>query len=614
MASHSHDLGVPFILRLPPSVRRRIYLFLGFARWDGFPILFDLDGPFSPDRQIGFYGLLLSCRAIYTEASNLLYSSNRFVIHYETKRSLQSLRQLTASSLASLTSLKLVLNQTSCHHRRKGEWSGKCCGGSENAQSFCQSLHTSVHDVPLEASDSSALAVLDEWHQAAAYLSSRIRPRHLQLSLVCDFHQENVQWAKEAVATLRLLPELKDCNIRLCRRPNTELHQIAQDAALQACRRPPLECPSPPPASSSRLLGLPREIRLRILEYTDLVTPRKEVMWDRLDRGFQYPDTMCAAGDRTGIPCPLARHHGCQFFLCHDQLYMKGDVAVYENSLGCFCRLRHAAFSSTCRCWAPPTPLFLTCRTLCEDARFVFFSLNRFVVSDSLASHNPWHAFDVWDQIKRPENGNYWESQEWRDAQPPSAYPADRFAASQFLREVVPADCLGYLRFLEIVFPPYNHACWPKDGHPALLDWAETIRWIKGKINAPALTIRLVMAGSLSWSPEHPDQRVELTEGQGGEVLAGYERIVKPLALLTGQDGIARFYADFAWPWKWTTWADEKRWATEYEAWWKWMKSKEDELNESAERFVMGNRYGQLHSGASAPEDSPWKVAYASFY
>jgi hypothetical protein len=259
--------------------------------------------------------------------------------------------------------------------------------------------------------------------------------------------------------------------------------------------------------------------------------------------------------------------------------------------------------------------LFLTCHALSEDARFIFFSLNRFVISDTLASRSPCVAFDVLKTIKLPEHDRYWESPEWLQAQPPRSYPAERFAASQFLREVVPADCLGYLRFLEFVFPPYNHNCWPPHGHPALQDWAETIDWVKNKINTPGITLRLTMAGTVSSRPDYPDDRKTLTQAQGDEVLAGYDRILEPLARLGGKDGLTRFYADFAWPWKWTEWArDSRRDIANYEAAREWMKSKEDVFNERAERFILGDRYERLSSSEGGREERPWMIHYMLTY
>lgn len=631
MAAQSHDSSHPscFLLRLPSSLRRLIYLHLGVARWNGLPILFDLDGPVKRTRQVSFRGLLLSCRLIHSEASNLLFSSNRFVIHYGHARgdgdnaepSLQPLRNLTVTSLASLTNLKVVLSQASCHHRSETEAWGECCDdirhnlNGTRLPDYCREHHTTHHDKLLRSSHSAAEPMLDEWLRTADYLSSRISAGILRLSLVCDLDQEEagMDTATRVVAPLSLLPELKDCDVRLCKDPNVELTRIARNAALQACRRPEL----PPSSSGLHLLSLPRELRLQILEYTDLITPWKEVMWTRRSRGYQYPADGCYA---RGRPCrpSYSWHHGCQFQGCHHQrlilIETDCECVAYSDSIGCFCRLRHAAFSSNraCRCWAPSTPLFLICRYLSDDAKFVFFSRNRFIVSDSVG-YRPDHTPPICSTYQRPEPQDGWTLaylDMLDNAPPPRAYPAYEFAASRFLKEVVPADCLSYLRFLELVFPPYNHQCWPHDGHPALRDWIATVNWVKDKINAPGLTLRLTMAGTLSRAPPRPDDRTELSQSQGDAVLAGYDRILKPLACLGAGGGLSQFYADFVWPWKWTREADENRRVLGDGPVEKWMKAKEAMLNERAERFVLVNRYDQLSAGAGRFEMRPWKHAY----
>ncbi len=604
MTPQLHESPRPssFLLRLPPPIRRRIYLYLGLARWDGTPPeLLDLDGAVHKAKQEHLRGLMLSCQAIYSEASALLFSSNQFVIHYRSdiERSLQPLQNLTASSLASLTSLKIVLNQDKCHHRRHGEGWSTCCDDPRFKGTRVD------HGKPLQSSHYPG-SMLDEWLQTADYLSPRISPRVLQLSLVCDLDQEDVTTAAKVVAPLASLPELKSCHVRLCTSPNAELSQIARHAALQACRRLEPQVRSPSSGSSLALLNLARELRHRILEYTDLVTPWKEVMWTRAERG-RY---VCAAqrcfdsGGIPGPPCSPARHHGCRFRACHRQERIEKGHFAYPD----FCHIRHAAFSPTCRCWAPPTPLFLICRAFCEDARFVFFSMNRFVVSDTLASRSPYDAVNVFNNIELAKHGLYWECDNWLGAQPPRSYPAEGLAVSQFLREVVPTDCLGHLRFLELVFPPYNHECWPRDGHPALRDWTETVDWAKDKINTPGITLRLTMAGSLLYPPQHPDQRKEVTQAQGDEVLAGYDRIIKPLACLGAESGLTRFYADFAWPWKWTTWAHETHLALGgREAALNWTREKEDALNERAERVVLGDRYEGFGSSDGRLEERFWR-------
>jgi hypothetical protein len=189
-----------------------------------------------------------------------------------------------------------------------------------------------------------------------------------------------------------------------------------------------------------------------------------------------------------------------------------------------------------CCCWAPPTDLFLICRALYQDAQFVFFSVNRFIVHD-------FHAARPWDlpaaQARDPNSESAASTTRY--------YPYDRLAASEFLRNIVPARCLTDLRFLELVFPPYMPDGWPQDGCAALLDWQATVDWIRGeaKINAPALTLRLVMADGIAPG----NGRNTLTEDQGAEILDAYTRIVDPLRPLV-REGLAGFYVQAAYPWR----------------------------------------------------------------
>lgn len=101
-----------------------------------------------------------------------------------------------------------------------------------------------------------------------------------------------------------------------------------------------------------RLLTLPRELRFRILSYTDLITPLKEVEWSR-DSGDS--GTFVALYPRCRIlrrlRCPPHIRHGRRFFNCWAASHSKPGI-------GCFCQVRHSAASSTCMFWAPPTALF----------------------------------------------------------------------------------------------------------------------------------------------------------------------------------------------------------------------------------------------------------------
>lgn len=297
---------------------------------------------------------------------------------------------------------------------------------------------------------------------------------------------------------LRRIPQLRACHVRLCKTPDPRLQQVAQDAVSRALRIP--TAPYSNPSTRTTLATLPAELRLRILEYTDLIVPTKEVTWSRQDRGY-----LVFYRDSHHSPDREYRNH---FSPCRNS-------ERERTYIGCFCRRRHAAFSLTCKCWAPPRPtLFLICRTLHRDAQFIFFSGNHFTIHDYWA--DPCWAIpflDVYDQAAIPN--------------PRYVYPNKRLGASQFLREVVPPHCLAYLRFLELVFPPYLPESWPQAEQPATKDWWATVQWLKDKIQAPGLTIRLVVAEHGDWAPDVFNNTI--TTSEGDTIMRSFEELLRSM-------------------------------------------------------------------------------------
>lgn len=551
------------ILRLPPTLRRRIYSHFHDALGRD-PFTLSLNGRNGwPNRELGFYSLLLSCSTIYQEVSGVLYSANYFHIKYEDVRSLQPIRNLSDASLSSLTELKIVLNEASCH----GPECFQCCDDMllsrevPASPSMCPAAgHTGRHDQPLRPSDHSANSLLEDWRLTAAYLWSRVRPKALNISLVCDFDAQDPRTcsaARLAVAPLINLAPLRGCRIRLCRTRHGELDQISRNAVLRARGivnqdEPTYTLRNSTARSGSMFMSLPRELRFRILQYTDLITPWKEVTWSRQHGAYQASVMLCY-----GLECPAQLHHGCQFRKCWTGLLP--SLRMDPRSLGgCFCRVRHAAFSLKCRCWGPPTDLFLVCRALCEEAQVIFFSGNRFVVHD-YKSDTPW------------------------DTHGPGSYPSERLAVSEFLTQIVPVDCLAAIRSLEVTFPPYSPDAWPQDGCRALSDWGETVRLIRQKMNLEGLNLRLNMydvdqvKGNLR----------QVTEPQSLEVLQAYTRILAPLAGL-GKEGLKDFYAYIMLPEKWTEWFREKG-----PGYWDRVLREERMLKKRAESLVMDSRYDE---------------------
>ncbi len=605
MATTADDTRLPGILRLSPATRRRIYWYAGLGPGNirygrVVSVCYNLDGgngatPYETGYPTYFQGLLLSCRTIHAEVVALLYSTNFFTIRYQPRRSLASLRALTPPALAHLATLRVVLNQASCHDQKDGhEGDGNCCIGrlwqieGRRPSSTCDGeWHRELHDLPLAQTDGRAVETLfKEWHATLASLAPHITPGTLDLALVCDVRPDDkgVEIARLLLAGLRVLPRLKDCHVRLCGVRHAQLEALAHDAVLQArgMGTPTLNPPSlPPPVATarSRLLLLPSELRLRILEYTDLTTPWKEVYWSRGRREYWISAVPCMPLEGRG-DCPLEYHHGCRFIQCSIPEWP-------ESNIGCFCRRIHATSSSTCRCWDAPTPLFLVCRTLYHDACLAFYTGNRFVVVDSPSPRSPM---------------------EWW---PAGAYAHATFAASEFLRAVVPPRCLPYLRFLELVWAPFCRADWPQAGHAVLQDWAETVDWMRDHLNLPGLTLRLALPTSAGWG--HEEERRDLTQAEGDAVLAGYWRILEPLTRLGANQedgaGLAKFYAEMAWPWRWTSWEMEEH--MNDEAPWEWIDLKDRLLKERAERFIMGARYERVCAEPRLPAESAWPYSCA---
>lgn len=314
-----------------------------------------------------------------------------------------------------------------------------------------------------------------------------------------------------------------------------------------------------------------------------MITPWKEVTISRQHRGYQvcYPPCTNPYGG-----CPPDIHHGCRWTHCNADVDPPGRS---ERPPGCFCRRRHAAFTSTCRCWAPPTDLFLICRVLCRDAQFVFFSANRFIVYD-------FHALMPWD---RPD-------EQYEPLDPASTtryYPYKRLLASEFLRDMIPAHCIADLRFLELVFPPYVPYGWPNREPATVLDWRDTVDWVRCKINAPALTLSLVMVDF--HGSDIPNVRQNLTKDQGHQIYKGYSSILlglRPLAKKVEDGGVAGIYIQLAYPWRWNPGA------VNVEPHYGWVAGAEQWLKKHAEKLVFGDNLDSRNK--AEPRKSVWQRWY----
>jgi hypothetical protein len=85
----------------------------------------------------------------------------------------------------------------------------------------------------------------------------------LQLHFFCDVN--DLEAGTSAVELILSMPTLAACSVRLCQKTNPAVQDLARKTATRA-----VGCCSDEPRSPFRFLDLPQELRLQILEFTDL--------------------------------------------------------------------------------------------------------------------------------------------------------------------------------------------------------------------------------------------------------------------------------------------------------------------------------------------------------
>nr|POE94536.1 hypothetical protein CFP56_16776 [Quercus suber] len=400
--------------------------------------------------------LLMTCRTIYEEVIVSVYSSGSFYMFYQKHGTLDRLRRLSPSAVRALSELTICLASTSCS-------SGNQCVSTDRYPPEDQEIMSKMdHGSALGTADPE---IFDEWHSTwQSYLRPHILPSRLYLSFICDVSDETT--GKAAVLPFldqtQPQPLLAGCSVRLGRRRNPELETLAQRTVLgmtAALRSTPTVQAT---QRGFRFTDLPRELRLHILGFTDLITPNNEVEWNpqyklNLRHAISEPETWRTVFDDPIVPCWRS-----------------------SQPRGCFCRAYHAAYSTIyhCECWAPPTSFFLISRQVRQDALAVFYSQNKFVVTPDYVT---WESFD----------------------------DAALMTASAFLTDVLPRDSLKLIRRLEFVFAPKDEMqrfC----GNEDLCRWTATLCELEPYFDLPRMTLEV----SFAQRPEHWDDHFYNRRGQ----------------------------------------------------------------------------------------------------
>lgn len=490
--------------------------------------------------------LLLACRLVYNELAPIVYSTKHFIDQYRNSN-LQRLQRLTPTAIQSLVKLTVFLNVSGC----EPGWS--CC----KEQPTHSHPGCAQHDEPLTSmSLPQYQEAISEWYRTIDHLAPYIQPSRLHLYFICDVADTSAAVAAVTPLLNRDLPILAECNIRLGKGIDPSIQNLAHRAAEHSTGHSINVATEP--HTPFPFLSLPTELRHQILQHTDLVTPYRQVDWNPRDGYYlHYGVRGC------NWNCDPDDHHGCQFRQCWKNL----------DGHGCLCSRHHSAFSIHCRCWRPPIPLFLVSKALWEDAQEVFFMQNRFIIA--------------------PVDG-YGE---------PARTVLERFEASIFWQDIIPAHFLPRLRFLEIVFPPLDEDYFSPRG-PSLHDWDNTMNNIKNKLDLPNLKLHIYFADFYDASYAS-SFRKKLARKEGlTRVASAYMRIIHPLERLKA-NGLSQLFVHAAWPWSWTEEGRNTR------IWKKHIVENDISVIERRlERRVMGEEYDSVRLGKNELEKSQWLKAH----
>lgn len=162
----------------------------------------------------------------------------------------------------------------------------------------------------------------------------------------------------------------------------------------------------------------------------------------------------------------------------------------------------------------------------------------------------------------------------------------------------IPAECLRYLRFLELVFPAHQYGTWQHEGQHTLRDWTNTREWARAKLSVSGLTFRCIVADMTEWKPLGSVIHARMSSIGSVRIEPAYNCVLRPLGRIFGGE-LSAFYAHILLSWSWTSFdAGVSRDLA--------MEEEMELRKEQAERLVLGERYQSIHSSLEPPK-STWQ-------
>lgn len=157
---------------------------------------------------------------------SVLTGYNRFVLRAHKAQELKLLQGMKHNALASMKHLVIRLNCWPCPRGHIPDQAN--CYTDNDTCSKCNST-LSHGDPVLGLSKPESRELLEGWRVICKNLSAAVPAGQLTMPFVCD--TDNLDTAKNVVQPLLTLPKLRNCAIRLGRRPNLDLSALAESTS-----------------------------------------------------------------------------------------------------------------------------------------------------------------------------------------------------------------------------------------------------------------------------------------------------------------------------------------------------------------------------------------------
>lgn len=340
-------------LRLPPTIRRQIYIDAGFPNERHIHI------PFPTGRYQGRVGndlgqvtlsLLLTCRTVSSEVQHILLANNVFTAVLHRPGDLYHLRQYADKIMLMRHLLIYVMPHERMHQSLLCLCPGMAVPSLSEQRPICQT-HTRPHIKE---------AFLD-FRETLKLILANTQPGTLELGLLL-FVQNDLELADWLLLPLleTEAPLLADCAIYL----HTEYKYKADIAELiykyttQSRASPRITTPSQP----FRFADLPSELRRLVLSFTDLVVPGDAIEW-------------LPSYEAWSMHIDPDQELGCGYGELEIGRFPEGSYLHHGFS----CAFKTCGRSQYCRCWGPPVAILLCSRWLYKEAMSVFLAMNTFI-------------------------------------------------------------------------------------------------------------------------------------------------------------------------------------------------------------------------------------------